>query len=789
MSHYLNFQDAISPDSSIGSFKKELQTQLDAISRSASSICDSPIAFIALTRNDGTFAVSAFGADIAQINKVGIQDFKILKKTQSLSNISKPFVLNGQKIKSYAKVPFDLKDGTTGALAVMDSRERTFTEDQMECLKVMADSVNSKWKLHQRTKELEDGRVLLKNIIEAMPFAVTLMTKEEKIVCANKKASELLNESIVVEKHPANFNLHLPGEKRIYSTGKKLFFKALKGEASFSDDVKIHRGEEVIQVKMWCEPVFKNNEIVYVVSIFEEIGQQSNLTQSEESYKNLIEDIADVVYTTDPAGNFTYMNNRVTKLVEYKPEELLGKHFTTLIDPEWRDRVQKYYYDQFKEKKEETIMEFPVLTKSGKSRWVEQSVRIWWESESRIRNFHCMVRDIHIRKQTELAHIEAKQFAEEARKLQESFLANMSHEIRTPLNGIVGVANLLTQTSLSEKQKEYINAIQLSGSNLMVIINDILDLTKIHSGKMTFEKVLFNLRDTVQSATYPIRRVAEEKGIDFRVVFDNAVSEWVTGDPTRLSQILINLAGNAVKFTQKGFVTITVSNENLKGGKIKFRIEDSGIGISREKLLGIFEEFKQADADTTRRFGGTGLGLSISRQLIELQEGTITVESEIDKGSIFTFSLLLEAGTDPNKDAKPQLKRQEKSLKGLTILLAEDNMINQLVASETLSNWNAKVEVAENGKEVLSKLNDDQYDLILMDLQMPEMGGEECTRIIRESSTTSFSTIPIIAMTAAAFKKEKEKCIEIGMNGYVSKPFYPDDLYEEILNVLKVGAS
>lgn len=785
MSRYLDFQNTrTDKNSRVSVFKKEFQKQLDSISRSASFICNTPIAFVTIFSEETSTVISAYGVNTSQF-KTGRA-----KVDHSKASFKKAVFLENQTIKSLKEVVLDNpEEGIVVTLTVLDTLERTFTEDQVDSLKVLTDSIVTKWQLWRKTMQFEEGKLLLKNVIEAMPLAVSITGKEENIVYANKKSDQLLSESLVSEKHPSNFKLHLPGEKHIYSTGKNLFFKALKGETSFSNNIKIHKGEDVIPVKMWCAPIYMNEEITYVVSIFEEIEKKDKLTESEESYKNLVEDIADVVYTTDPQGNFTYMNSRVTKLVQFQPEELLGKHFTTLIAPEWREKVQKYYFDQFKEKKEETILEFPVLTKSGDRRWVEQSVRIWWESETRIRNFHCMVRDIHIRKQTELAHIEAKKFAEEARKLQESFLANMSHEIRTPLNGIMGVANLLTNTSLSKKQKEYVNAIKLSGNNLMVIINDILDLTKIQSGKMTFENALFNLRETIDNATYSIRKLADEKGIDFQTEISKDVPGWLIGDPTRLSQIFINLTGNAVKFTQKGFVKIKADMEDRATGRIRFSIEDSGIGISQEKLTGIFDEFKQADADTTRKFGGTGLGLSISKQLIELQEGTITVASEINKGSTFTFILQFKAGADPDKNEQPKSERQEKSLKGLKILLAEDNMINQLVASETLINWNAEVEVAENGKEVLSKLNESYYDLILMDLQMPEMGGEECTRIIRESQSKPFSAIPIIAMTACAFKTEKEKCVEIGMNGYVSKPFYPDDLYKEISVVLKVGVN
>jgi CheY-like chemotaxis protein len=354
------------------------------------------------------------------------------------------------------------------------------------------------------------------------------------------------------------------------------------------------------------------------------------------------------------------------------------------------------------------------------------------------------------------------------------------------MNGVLGVANLLAQTDLTAKQKEYVDAIQLSGNNLMVIINDILDLTKISSGKMSFENIPFNLKEVINTSVFLLKNKAEDKGLVLKVDMDPELNTEITGDPTRLSQVLINLLGNAVKFTEKGFVALRVEkeSENEERIDIKFIIEDSGIGISPEKIDAIFEKFTQERSDTTRKFGGTGLGLSITKQLVNLQKGSISVTSKVGAGSCFTFTLSF--GKDKQTEQTIELLFSEtiKSLEGIRILLAEDNEINQMVAVDTLERWNATVDVAENGKIVLEKMTQNLYDLILMDLQMPEMGGEECTKKIRDNYIDKHSDIPIIAMTASAFKKEKEKCISIGMNGYVSKPFFPEDLYSEISAVL-----
>ena len=393
------------------------------------------------------------------------------------------------------------------------------------------------------------------------------------------------------------------------------------------------------------------------------------------------------------------------------------------------------------------------------------------------------MQDITERKNAELEILKAKVAADEAKKTQEQFLANMSHEIRTPMNGIIGMAQLMAGTDLNREQKEYVETIRESATNLLVIINDILDLTKIAAGKILIEQVNYTFRDVINNSIKIAGFKAEEKGISITSEIDKRIHPVLVGDSVRLNQILINLIGNAVKFTEKGGVKIKVDllEEDNKSVKLQFSIQDTGIGISDDKLDSIFDSFTQASANTTRKYGGTGLGLTITKQLIELQGGTIGVSSKVGVGTIFTFSLPLKKGSS-NVRAQENKSDGKKScaFSDVQILLVEDNLINQKVASYTLTKQGAQVEIANHGKEAIMMIEKKKYDVILMDIHMPEMDGFEATRYIRNNIKESISKTPIIAMTASALVSERARCLASGMNDYISKPFQAKELYDKI---------
>jgi signal transduction histidine kinase len=384
----------------------------------------------------------------------------------------------------------------------------------------------------------------------------------------------------------------------------------------------------------------------------------------------------------------------------------------------------------------------------------------------------------------------AKEIAEASTKSKSDFLASMSHEIRTPMNGIIGTASLLKSTRLDDIQRDYMDIIDYSANNLLTIINDILDISKIEAGQITLENIDFNLHNVVNETIKLLKPKAKEKDINYSAHINRAVPMYAKGDPIRLKQIVINLANNAIKFTKSGSVRIEV--ETLKFDRVHrkylFKVIDTGIGIPESANARIFAEYLQADDTTARQFGGTGLGLSIAKRLVELMNGEIGFESEVGKGSTFWFTVLLSIGKEPpySLEDKDAIRLDDKDK--YSILIAEDNLINQKVVIATLKKMGHRMEIADDGKIAFEMHKKNRYDVILMDIQMPVMDGFESTRLIREwEEKMGFEKpVSIIAMTANAMKEDREKCLNAGMDNYISKPFKAvelsillDDVFEK----------
>jgi len=376
----------------------------------------------------------------------------------------------------------------------------------------------------------------------------------------------------------------------------------------------------------------------------------------------------------------------------------------------------------------------------------------------------------------------ARQKAEEAAQSKQFFMSTMSHEIRTPLNEVIGITNLLLQGNPREDQMDFIKTLKFSGNHLLTLVNDVLDYNKMESGKLVFEQTQFSLGDFLDEIlrSYSFRSKAKHLGFEIRK--GNNIPTEVIGDPIRLNQILSNLLSNALKFTNKGSITVTVKELNRfnNQSKLEFAVTDTGIGIVKDKHSLIFESFTQASSDTTRHFGGTGLGLAICKKLIELQGGSITVESEPDKGSTFRFVLTLGVSVKGSQVKTSEVAEDYSGLEGKRVLVAEDNKINFFVANKFLIGWGIIVTHAENGKLALDELEKKDFDLILMDLHMPVMDGLEATRIIRRSENQRIRDIPIVALTAAIMSENHDKIDDLNIDDYVLKPFKPHDLFDRI---------
>ncbi len=383
---------------------------------------------------------------------------------------------------------------------------------------------------------------------------------------------------------------------------------------------------------------------------------------------------------------------------------------------------------------------------------------------------------VNERKEFEKQIEESRQKAEESLETRKLFLANISHEIRTPISAISGMSGILADTEISETQKQYVKAIQSSSKSLMVIVNDILDMSKLESGKFSAEFIPFDLRAILDPlyTTYLLR--TDEKGIAFSVDYPSDMPKWLFGDPTRLGQILNNLISNAIKFTDKGKVTLKITfDKKGKHNEFCFSVTDTGIGIDQEKLKTIFEFFSQEDNTITRRFGGTGLGLAISKSISELLGGEIIVESEKNVGSTFKFCLTMPEASEQLKNETAIVRTD---LKGKNVLIVEDNELNRFLAVTILKKWNANIHIAENGEEAVKAVSSLDIDIVLMDIQMPVMDGVAAAIAIRSELK---SDVPIIALTANALESEKEKCWQAGMNEYITKPYNPEFLREKII--------
>ncbi|RZA00159.1 MAG: response regulator [Sphingobacteriaceae bacterium] len=387
--------------------------------------------------------------------------------------------------------------------------------------------------------------------------------------------------------------------------------------------------------------------------------------------------------------------------------------------------------------------------------------------------------------------IKLKEAAEQGKKVKEAFLANMSHELRTPINGILGIAGLLRKTEMNEQQLGMLNLLEVSSQSLLGVVNDVLDISKIEAGKFNIVRTAHNLHDIITSVFGLLKFKADEKNIEFILEISPNVPSYIMVDSLRLNQVLMNLLSNAIKFTERGYVKLSVKQLQINDEKVKleFCIEDSGIGIADAHMSKIFNSFEQAGDDTTLKYGGTGLGLAIVKKLIDLKGGELNVSSEIDKGSEFRFTNWFIRAEKPLEKSAAGANDKLPPFTGVSILVAEDNMVNQFMITKILQGWNVVVDLVDDGRKAIDKLRQHNYDMILMDIHMPEMNGYEATKIIRHEFDEPKRSVPIISLSAATMQHEQQDALAAGMNEILTKPFQPHQLHKIISKVIENTAA
>jgi PAS domain S-box-containing protein len=513
---------------------------------------------------------------------------------------------------------------------------------------------------------------------------------------------------------------------------------------------------------------------------------KQTLTELELVLENASLGITTVVVPPDSGSRIIKtVNQAFARMLDYAPDELVGQSTRMLfMYPEEYDKVGTAY-DHVMQTGATYHHEHLYRRKDG------QGIRISLvgtaiDPHDFSKGTIWLCEDITERKRIELELISTKELAEAATKSKSKFLANMSHEIRTPMNAIIGMSYLALRTELNKQQFDYVNKIHGAAVSLLGVLNDILDFSKIEAGKMTMEKTDFNLDDVLHNVATVTSSKAQDKGLEYYFQIPPSIPLYLVGDPLRLGQVLINLANNAIKFTETGEIQVacrqleaTTDNKVL----LEFSVRDTGIGMTQEQTSRLFQAFSQADESTTRKYGGTGLGLSICKTIVEQMGGTIGIESTPQRGSTFHFTAWFGLGKQEARKIPSSAYQKEKQMRfdGLSVLLVEDNEINQQIARELLEAVGITVEIASNGRIAVDRLNNagpDRYGLVFMDVQMPEMDGHEATRYIR--TLPHFAELPIVAMTAHAMQEERERCIATGMNDHVAKPINPAELYRTI---------
>jgi PAS domain S-box-containing protein len=602
---------------------------------------------------------------------------------------------------------------------------------------------------------------------------------------------------------PSADALGLPASRLVPPRNRALFDRGLEQLGLIDHGTEkreitaIHRDGREFTIEMTLSGTTRNGAAHVVAFLREMTPQQRALNAvgwGAERYRAILDQMEDGCAVVDVRGNYLFVNDAHCRLFGFSRDDLLGSDFSAISSPGHPQRLREIYGQVYATGQPAKPFEYEVVSSEGAPMFVEQSVSLERDAQGRPIGFLAISRDCTTRRLAERELAKAKEAAESANRAKSEFLANMSHEIRTPMNGIIGMTTLALDSEVTPYQADCLSTIQQQADELLTIINDILDFSKVESRKMELESAPFELADAVNDVLKPLAVKARQKGLEMTGLISTSVPPRIVGDAVRLKQVLTNLLANALKFTERGSVALDIREADSAGllplvtpvgfdertqprehVTLHFTVTDTGIGIPAEKLATIFEPFQQADGSTTRRFGGTGLGLAISSTLVDLMGGRMWVDSQPGAGSTFHFVAAFVAAPPRAPEVVHESQDRERLAlapepRRARVLVAEDNVVNQRIAARLLAKRGHIVTVVGTGRQALEALARDSFDIVLMDVQMPDMDGFEATAAIRRLERETGGRIRVVAMTAHAMQGDRERCLAAGMDDYLSKP-------------------